>query len=299
MKIPSPCVSLARGVGKTAIVEAALAKLQKLNNNTTPTMSNRRKPGNQQHKEAKIPVVRLSGLLHAEDNIGMREVARQLRPSYQMWDDEEMDDDEVFDNDFVDDIVFSINTAGGTANNASATNKVASNMRENYNFVEETLRLLEGAKKTAVFVLDDFDLFARKGKKQTFLYSMLDLLQQKHAQIAIIAITSRHDVEEALEKRVKSRFTARYCVVESQTCIPPLVLDERTGQPLKDRATGKEIVDDESISRNLAQFEEFLAERVRNCLKVAPNRSSVDGETRHRCSRKQQRSPGRIVLRTW
>jgi len=263
------CLSGARGVGKTAIVEAALAKLQKLNNNTTTTMSNRRKPGNQQHKEAKIPVVRLSGLLHAEDNIGMREVARQLRPSYQMWDDEEMDDDEVFDNDFVDDIVFSINTAGGTANNASATNKVASNMRENYNFVEETLRLLEGAKKTAVFVLDDFDLFARKGKKQTFLYSMLDLLQQKHAQIAIIAITSRHDVEEALEKRVKSRFTARYCVVESQTCIPPLVLDERTGQPLKDRATGKEIVDDESISRNLAQFEEFLAERVRNCLKVS------------------------------
>ena len=49
-----------------------------------------------------------------------------------MWDDEEMDDDEV-DNDFVDDIVFSINTAGGTVNNASATNKVASNMRENYN----------------------------------------------------------------------------------------------------------------------------------------------------------------------
>jgi hypothetical protein len=38
---------------------------------------------------------------------------------------------------------------------------------------------------------------------------------------------------------------------------------------LKDRATGKEIVDDESITRNPAQFEEFLAERVRNCLKVS------------------------------
>ena len=113
MKIPSVCLSGARGVGKTAIVEAALAKLQKLNNNTTPTMSNRRKPGNQQHKEAKIPVVRLSGLLHAEDNIGMRRWRDNFGPSYQMWDDEEMDDDEVFDNDFVDDIVFSINTAGG------------------------------------------------------------------------------------------------------------------------------------------------------------------------------------------
>ena len=258
------CLSGARGVGKTAIVEAAIAKLQKLNNkNNITTTTSRRKLDNQQQKEVKIPVVRLSGLLHAEDSIGMREVARQLRPSYQMWDDEEMDDDEVFDNDFIDDIVFSTNTTGGTA-----TNKVASNMRENYNFVEETLRLLEGAKKTAVFVLDDFDLFARKGKKQTFLYSMLDLLQQKHAQIAIIAITSRHDVEEALEKRVKSRFTARYCVVESQTCIAPLVLDERTGKPLKDCTTGKEVVDGESISSNPAQFEEFLADRVRNCLKV-------------------------------
>jgi len=266
------CLSGARGVGKTAIVEAALAKLQRLNNqsnNINNTTNNRKRSGNQQQNDVKIPVVRLSGLLHAEDNIGMREVARQLRPSYQMWDDEEMDNDEAFDIGFVDDIVFSTNAAGGTANNGNATNKVASNMRENYNFVEETLRLLEGAKKTAVFVLDDFDLFARKGKKQTFLYSLLDLLQQKHAQIAIIAITSRHDVEEALEKRVKSRFTARYCVIESQTCIPPLLLDERTGKPLKDRATGKEIVDDESITRNPAQFEEFLAERVRNCLKVS------------------------------
>ena len=139
------CLSGARGVGKTAIVEAAIAKLQKLNNkNNITTTTSRRKLVNQQQKEVKIPVVRLSGLLHAEDSIGMREVARQLRPSYQMWDDEEMDDDEVFDNDFIDDIVFSTNTTGGTA-----TNKVASNMRENYNFVEETLRLLEGAKKTA------------------------------------------------------------------------------------------------------------------------------------------------------
>ena len=247
------CLSGARGVGKTAVVEAALATLQKLNNGV--------KKGTE-GKEVKFPVVRLSGLIHADDSIGMREVARQLRPSYQMWDDDEIDDDEVFDNDFVDDVVFS------TGNSTNATNnKVASNMRENYNFVEETLRLLEGAKRTAVFVLDDFDLFARKGKKQTFLYSMLDLLQQKHAQIAIIAVTSRHDVEEILEKRVKSRFTARYCVIESQTCIAPLCIDERTGKPLQDQ-NGKDRVDETSIATNPKQFEEFLSERVRNYLKV-------------------------------
>jgi Cdc6-like AAA superfamily ATPase len=57
-------------------------------------------------------------------------------------------------------------------------------------------------------VLDEFHDFAERGK-QTLLYNLCDLLQSDRAQIALIGITTRLDVDDYLEKRVKSRMSYR------------------------------------------------------------------------------------------
>lgn len=59
-----------------------------------------------------------------------------------------------------------------------------------------------------VFVLDDFDGFARRSK-QTLLYNLLDALQASRVRAAVVGVTARVDCVELLEKRVRSRFSHR------------------------------------------------------------------------------------------
>ena len=67
-----------------------------------------------------------------------------------------------------------------------------------------------------MFVLHDFHLFAER-KKQTLLYSLLDLQQSSKQQVVVVGITDRLDVSSNLEKRVSSRYVGeiRSCEVES------------------------------------------------------------------------------------
>jgi origin recognition complex subunit 4 len=60
-----------------------------------------------------------------------------------------------------------------------------------------------------VFVLDEFDLFATH-PRQTLLYNLFDIAQAKKAPIIVLGLTTKIDVVESLEKRVKSRFSHRY-----------------------------------------------------------------------------------------
>ena len=57
-------------------------------------------------------------------------------------------------------------------------------------------------------IVDEFDQFARK-TKQTLLYNLLDLTQDAKVHLAIIGLTTRLDVLQLLEKRLKSRFSHR------------------------------------------------------------------------------------------
>lgn len=59
-----------------------------------------------------------------------------------------------------------------------------------------------------ILCLDNFDAYAQK-TKQSLLYSLFDLLQAKSAHLTILATSSSLDVLELLEKRVRSRFTAK------------------------------------------------------------------------------------------
>ncbi|OMO84120.1 Origin recognition complex, subunit 4 [Corchorus olitorius] len=124
----------------------------------------------QQYPEV-ISVIRLNGLLHSDDNCAIKEIARQLCMEHQL--------------------LFS---------------KVAS-FDDNSQFVVAMLRECGLAHKTIIFVLDEFDLFAQG--KQRLLYSLLDAMQSVTSQAVVIGVSCRLDVDQLLEKRVRSRFSHR------------------------------------------------------------------------------------------
>lgn len=65
------------------------------------------------------------------------------------------------------------------------------------------------AAKSVIFILDEFDLFTSH-PRQTLLYNLFDIAQARKAPIAVLGLTTKIDVVERLEKRVKSRFSHRY-----------------------------------------------------------------------------------------
>ncbi|KAE8684765.1 Origin of replication complex subunit 4 [Hibiscus syriacus] len=124
----------------------------------------------QQYPEG-ISVIRLNGLLHSDDNCALKEIARQLCVEHQL--------------------LFS---------------KVAS-FDDNSQFIIAMLRECGLAHKTIIFVLDEFDFFAQG--KQRLLYSLLDAMQSVNSQAVVIGVSCRLDVDQLLEKRVRSRFSHR------------------------------------------------------------------------------------------
>ncbi|EGE00636.1 origin recognition complex subunit Orc4 [Trichophyton tonsurans CBS 112818] len=63
--------------------------------------------------------------------------------------------------------------------------------------------------KSVVIVLDEFDLFSYH-PRQTLLYNLFDIAQAKKAPVAVLGLTTKVEVTENLEKRVKSRFSHRH-----------------------------------------------------------------------------------------
>lgn len=59
-----------------------------------------------------------------------------------------------------------------------------------------------------IFIIDEFDLFCGH-QNQTLLYNLFDVAQSAQTPICVLGLTSRLDVIELLEKRVKSRFSHR------------------------------------------------------------------------------------------
>ena len=59
-----------------------------------------------------------------------------------------------------------------------------------------------------VFVLDEFEAFARSNK-QTLLYNLLDLCQSSDTFMVVVGMTCRSDCIQLLEKRIQSRFDNR------------------------------------------------------------------------------------------
>jgi origin recognition complex subunit 4 len=128
-------------------------------------------------------VVRLNGFIHTDDKIALREIWRQLG--------KEMD----------------IEEDGGLGKNYADTLTTLLALLSHPS--EHTGELTDQVAKAVIFVMDEFDLFAMH-PRQTLLYNLFDIAQSRKAPIAVLGLTTRIDVANSLEKRVKSRFSHRY-----------------------------------------------------------------------------------------
>jgi origin recognition complex subunit 4 len=129
-------------------------------------------------------VVRLNGFIHTDDKIALREIWRQLGKEMDLEED-----------------------SGGVGKNYADT--LATLLALLSHPSEQTGEVTDQIAKAVIFIIDEFDLFAQH-PRQTLLYNLFDIAQSRKAPIAVLGLTTRIDVANSLEKRVKSRFSHRY-----------------------------------------------------------------------------------------
>ncbi|KAK5721900.1 origin recognition complex subunit 4 [Elasticomyces elasticus] len=151
--------------------------------------------------EGDFHVVRLSGFIHTDDKIALREIWRQLGRDLEGEDDKSLS---------------SRNYADTLTTLLALLSHPADQGRE-----QEAGQVT----KSVVFILDEFELFATH-PRQTLLYNLFDIAQSRKAPIAVLGLTTKIDVSEGLEKRVKSRFSHREGC-KSVLCLSELSEDEQ------------------------------------------------------------------------
>ncbi|KAL2120715.1 hypothetical protein VTJ04DRAFT_4742 [Mycothermus thermophilus] len=164
-----------RGCGKTTLVESIIDDLSK------------------KHPD-EFHVVRLSGFIHTDDKLALREIWRQLGKEMAV-------EDEL------------VNKTTNYADTMASLLALLSHPSE----IGETQDGVTS--KSVVFIIDEFDLFATHAR-QTLLYNLFDIAQARKAPIAVLGLTTRIDVVESLEKRVKSRFSHRYVYLSLPKNLP-------------------------------------------------------------------------------
>ncbi|KAF4627451.1 hypothetical protein G7Y89_g10707 [Cudoniella acicularis] len=145
------------------------------------------------HRE-QFHVVRLNGFIHTDDKVALREIWRQLGREMEVEDD----------------------LTGKTSNYADTLASLLALLSHPSEIPESQP---EQTAKSVIFVLDEFDLFTTHAR-QTLLYNLFDIAQAKKAPIAVLGLTTRIDVVESLEKRVKSRFSHRYVYLSLPRSLP-------------------------------------------------------------------------------
>ncbi|OLN88051.1 Origin recognition complex subunit 4 [Colletotrichum chlorophyti] len=145
-----------------------------------------------QHKH-EFHVVRLNGFIHTDDKLALKEIWRQLGKEMNAEDE--------------------VNARSNYADTMASLLALLSHP-------SEMAQAEEGVTSQAVvFVIDEFDMFAAH-PRQTLLYNLFDIAQARKAPIAVLGCTTRMDVVEMLEKRVKSRFSHRYVYMSLPGSLP-------------------------------------------------------------------------------
>ncbi|KAI0097383.1 hypothetical protein GGR51DRAFT_470645 [Nemania sp. FL0031] len=146
-----------------------------------------------EHTEA-FHVVRLNGFIHTDDKLALKEIWRQLGKEMEIEDD-------------------LVNKTSNYADTMASLLALLSHP-------EEITGAEDGVtSKSVVFIIDEFELFATHAR-QTLLYNLFDIAQARKAPIAVLGLTTRIDVVESLEKRVKSRFSHRYVYLSLPKSLP-------------------------------------------------------------------------------
>ncbi|KAK6439307.1 origin recognition complex subunit 4 [Oleoguttula sp. CCFEE 5521] len=129
-------------------------------------------------------VVRLNGFSHTDDKIALREIWRQLGREM------EIEGEEGAARNYAD-----------TLTTLLALLSTPAELGQSQEDGQVT--------KSVIFILDEFEIFASH-PRQTLLYNLFDIAQSRKAPIAVLGLTTRIEVAETLEKRVKSRFSHRF-----------------------------------------------------------------------------------------
>ncbi len=165
-----------------------------------------------EHKDL-FHVVRLNGYLHTDDKIATREIWRQLGKEMAV---EEHYINQVCCGDFRFAVTsLTMPQANSYADVMASLLSVLAHPTEIYG----TSLAADIHSKSVVIVLDEFDLFAFHGR-QALLYNLFDIAQSRKAPIAVLGLTTRPDVVELFEKRVKSRFSHRYAYLSLPRSLP-------------------------------------------------------------------------------
>ncbi|KAL8933062.1 MAG: hypothetical protein Q9211_005984 [Gyalolechia sp. 1 TL-2023] len=127
--------------------------------------------------------VRLNGFIHTDDKLALREIWRQLGR-----DGTAEEDGDLVRTNYADTLTSLLALLAHSGEVEGQEDQMA---------------------RSVIFVIDEFDLFATH-PRQTLLYNLFDVAQSRNAPIAVLGLTTRIDIVESLEKRVKSRFGQRY-----------------------------------------------------------------------------------------
>ncbi|KAK6507028.1 hypothetical protein TWF481_005482 [Arthrobotrys musiformis] len=137
------------------------------------------------HFEKDFIVVRLSGCLQTDEKTAVKEIWRQLGSSMEL--------DESKPINFAD----TLTTILALLSHPSEHDPTVSQ-----EVTAETTSI------SVIFLLSEFEQFAAH-PRQTLLYNLFDIAQARKAPIAVVGMTSKINIVEDLEKRVKSRFSHR------------------------------------------------------------------------------------------
>ncbi|OAA32177.1 Zinc finger, FYVE/PHD-type [Moelleriella libera RCEF 2490] len=162
--------------------------------------------------------VRLNGFIHTDDKLALKHIWRQLGKEMEVEDD-------------------LLNR--GQTNYADTMASLLALLSH----PSEITGTDEGlTSQSVIFVIDEFDMFATHAR-QTLLYNLFDIAQSRKAPIAVLGCTTRLDVVELLEKRVKSRFSHRYIYLAPPKSLPAYWQICRQGLMIDRRDADKEGID--------------------------------------------------------
>ena len=174
-----------RGSGKSMLIGTALTDLSS------------------KHKDG-FHIVRLNGFFQTDDRLALREIWRQLGREREAIGEVEENDTTEVSGSYADTMASLLSLLSHPDEFDRDPDAMDTELPENHT----------KASKSVVIILDEFDLFTLH-PRQTLLYNLFDIAQSKKAPIAVIGCSTRMDVVECLEKRVKSRFSHRWIHVPS------------------------------------------------------------------------------------
>ncbi|KAG9259169.1 origin recognition complex subunit 4 C-terminus-domain-containing protein [Emericellopsis atlantica] len=210
----------ARGSGKTTMLENVIDDIHEEHSND-------------------FHVVRLSGFIHTDDKLALKEIWRQLG--------KEMDVE--------DDLMNRTNYADTMASLLALLSHPS-----------EILGTDEGVtSQSIIFVIDEFDMFAAH-PRQTLLYNLFDVAQSRKAPIAVLGCTTRLSVVEMLEKRVKSRFSHRYVYLTMARSLPAYWQVCKQGLLVEEKDASKEGLDVDLDG--YAQFHQYWNAKIEDMYKL-------------------------------